>query len=82
MDASSRRKTMAHSTKNGQNANEKQKNASAKGTTSNYAEEQKMAIVLFFIVALYLGGFALGLLSKVLNSKVLFFRNGNSYQQI
>ena len=77
--ASSRLKTLAHSTRNGQNANKNQNNAAAKRTTqgphasSENAEEQKMAIVLFFIVALYLGVFALGFMSNVSNRKILFF---------
>ena len=56
-----RRTINQHPNKNGQTSNHNHNNANskpkAKGhhASSENAEEQKMAIVLFFIVALYLG---------------------------
>ena len=60
------RRTINHAPKNGQNSDQKLNHApskrSGKGqhSSSENAEEQKMAIVLFFIVALYLGLCAIG----------------------
>ena len=69
--AASSKRPHAQSTKNGRNSDQTRNTVSAKRTphgkhvasqNSASLEEQKMAIVLFFIVALYLGLFASGFL--------------------
>ena len=53
--AANNRRTINQHPKNGPGSDKKRNNATSKHASSENAEEQKMAIVLFFIVALYLG---------------------------
>ena len=70
--APNNRRTINQHPKNGSNSDQKRNNATSKHASSENAEEQKMAIVLFFIVALYLGTSICTFNKKIINWGFMF----------